>query len=91
MEKIPTIQNKIIVHKYKEKRAQELLETLNSITKDDINELVTEIEIKEPVHDLEWARNALCDTSETLEHYKNYEEALKIISQSKEPIYFMRF
>ena len=47
-------------------------------------------EVVEPVHDLDWAKNVLqtCD-NRTLQHYKDYYEALEILYKSGQPYYFM--
>ena len=47
-------------------------------------------EFVEPVHDLDWAKNVLqTRDNRTLQHYKDYYEALEILYKSGQPYYFM--
>jgi hypothetical protein len=47
-------------------------------------------EVVEPVHDLDWAKNVLQTRDNgTLQHYKDYYEALEILYKSGQPYYFM--
>jgi len=47
-------------------------------------------EVVEPVHDLDWAKNVLqTRDNRTLQHYKDYYEALEILYKSGQPYYFM--
>ena len=90
MEK-PNTLNKIIISK-KNKKSKELLETLNSVTHEDISSISKAIEAKqnEPKHDLERAKHILYSKDDhTLQHYKDYYEALEIVMNSKEKFYFM--
>jgi hypothetical protein len=49
-----------------------------------------EKEVVEPVHDLDWAKNVLQTRDNgTLQHYKDYYEALEILYKSGQPYYFM--
>ena len=91
MEKI-YLDQKIIIPKHSINKSDELLDTLNSISNEEISWIWKDIEKKlnEPVHDLEWAKRAIYDDSDTLEHYKNYQEALKIISESDEQFLFLQ-
>lgn len=47
-------------------------------------------EVVELVHDLDWAKNVLqTRDNRTLQHYKDYYEALEILYKSGQPYYFM--
>jgi hypothetical protein len=47
-------------------------------------------EVVDPVHDLDWAKNVLqTRDNRTLQHYKDYYEALEILYKSGQPYYFM--
>ena len=89
MEKLD-LKQKIIIPK--NNKSSEILGILKSVSRDDISSISRDIEstLNRPVHDLDWAKHVLCThDDESLQHYKDYYEALDIVMKSWQPFYFM--
>lgn len=89
----PELKNRIVISKKNWNTSKKLLDTLNSISNEDINivgDAMVE-KMNQPVHDLDWAKRAIYDEDESIEHYENYREALDILANSGDSFLFMEF
>ena len=89
----PELKNRIVISKKNSNTSKKLLDTLNSISNEDINNVGDAIieKMNQPVHDLDWAKRVIYDEDESIEHYENYREALDILANSGDSFLFMEF